>query len=55
MMALAKWAYLVYLAGDNDLSDAGEADLAEMRRVGSTADVHLVAQFDHAGGQGTRR
>jgi len=54
-MAQAGWTVMVYLAGDNDLSTAGECDLEEMRRVGSTPDVHLVAEFDRAGAQGTRR
>jgi len=39
---------MVYLAGDNNLASAGDADLAEMRAVGSTADVNVVAQFDRA-------
>jgi hypothetical protein len=51
----AKWTIMVYLAGDNNLSMAGEADLAEMRSVGSTPDVHVVAEFDCAGEDGTRR
>lgn len=46
---------MVYMAGDNDLSTAGEADLAEMRRIGSTGRVHVVVEFDNAGDQGTRR
>lgn len=54
-MARAKWTVMVYLAGDNDLSAAGDRDLDEMRRVGSTPDVHVVAQFDRAGAGSTRR
>ena len=54
-MARAGWTVMVYLAGDNDLSAAGEVDLEEMRQVGSTPDVHVVAQFDRAGVEGTRR
>lgn len=46
---------MVYIAGDNNLSAAGDNDLAEMRRVGSTADVNIVVQFDNAGENGTRR
>jgi hypothetical protein len=45
----AKWTFMVYLAGDNNLSTAGEKDLAEMRRVGSTRDVNIVAEFDRIG------
>jgi hypothetical protein len=32
MSAEAKWTFMVYMAGDNNLAAAGEADLAEMRR-----------------------
>jgi hypothetical protein len=51
----AKWTFMVYMAGDNSLSDAGDTDLAEMRQVGSTADVNVIVQFDNAGEEGTRR
>jgi hypothetical protein len=44
-----KWTFMVYLAGDNNLSDAGETDLGEMAAVGSTADVNIVAEFDRIG------
>lgn len=54
-MSQADWTFMVYMAGDNDLSAAGEADLAEMRRVGSTDRVHVVVEFDNAGPRGTRR
>ncbi len=43
------WTVLVYLAGDNNLDGAGLTDLAEMKSVGSTASVDVVAQFDRAG------
>jgi hypothetical protein len=51
----AKWTFMVYLAGDNNLSDAGDKDLGEMRAVGSSADVNVVAEFDNAGERGTAR
>ena len=51
----AKWTVMVYLAGDNNLDGAGVADLLEMKKVGSTADVNVVAQFDRAGGKGTTK
>jgi len=44
-----KWTFMVYMAGDNNLSDAGETDLGEMAAVGSTADVNLVVEFDRIG------
>ena len=46
---------MVYMAGDNNLSAAGEADLEEMRLVGSTDEVNVVVEFDNAGDAGTRR
>lgn len=55
MNAKAKWTFMVYMAGDNSLSSCGDDDLGEMRQIGSSADVNVVAQFDNAGNQGTRR
>jgi hypothetical protein len=46
---------MVYMAGDNDLSAAGDADLAEMRQVGSSERVNVLVEFDNAGNHGTRR
>lgn len=51
----AKWTYMVYMAGDNNLSTAGNEDLKEMRQVGSSSDVNVLVQFDNAGNEGTRR
>jgi hypothetical protein len=45
----AKWTFMVYLAGDNDLSTAGEKDIGEMRSVGSSPDVNVIAEFDRIG------
>ena len=55
MAASAKWTFMVYMAGDNNLSGAGDEDLREMRQVGSTSDVNVLVQFDNAGSEGTRR
>jgi len=55
MKKKAKWTFMVYLAGDNNLSAAGDKDMGEMRAVGSTADVNIVAEFDNAGDRGTNR
>ena len=52
---LLEWTIMIYLAGDNNLSSAGERDLEEMRQIGSTDDVNVLAEFDNAGNQGTRR
>ena len=46
---------MVYMAGDNNLSSAGDADLAEMRQIGSSDRVNVVVEFDNAGNNGTRR
>lgn len=51
----AKWTFMVYMAGDNNLSSAGDKDLVEMRSVGSTDDVNIVVEFDNEGQHGTRR
>jgi hypothetical protein len=55
IMDKKKWTFMVYMAGDNNLSDAGDTDLREMRKVGSTPDVNVVAQFDNEGDRGTNR
>jgi Clostripain family len=54
-MTRPEWTFMVYMAGDNNLSDAGDRDLAEMRTVGSTDEVNIVVEFDNAGDHGTRR
>lgn len=49
------WTILVWIAGDNNLSDYGTLDLAELKQVGSGAKVNLVAQYDRSGTTGTQR
>ena len=44
-----KWTVMVYLAGDNNLDANGIDDLKEMKTVGTTANVNVIAQFDRAG------
>lgn len=44
-----QWTVMVYLAGDNNLDNAGIADLQEMKTIGSTDQVAIVAQFDRSG------
>ncbi|HWZ73635.1 MAG TPA: clostripain-related cysteine peptidase [Casimicrobiaceae bacterium] len=51
----ADWTIMVYLAGDNNLDGAGVADLREMKKVGSSASVNVIAQFDRAGSRGTTK
>jgi len=46
---------MVYMAGDNSLDPEGVQDLKEMKTVGSTAKLNVVAQFDRAAGHVARR
>src|SRR5262245_34596930 len=39
----AKWTFMVYMAGNNSLSDAADVDLQEMRQVGSSDAVKVMA------------
>ncbi len=41
-----KWTYMVYIAGDNNLSDAAIGDINEMEQVGSSSNVNIVVQVD---------
>src|SRR6266480_3102104 len=50
-----KWTVAVWVAGDNNLDSFGATDLGEMKRVGSSDDVAVVAQFDRMGDEQTRR
>ncbi|HZS09543.1 MAG TPA: clostripain-related cysteine peptidase [Blastocatellia bacterium] len=47
--ATKQWTVMVYMAGDNNLDSAGVADLKEMKKVGSTGGLNIIAQFDRAG------
>ncbi|HTR57323.1 MAG TPA: clostripain-related cysteine peptidase [Casimicrobiaceae bacterium] len=51
----AEWTIMAYLAGDNNLDGAGVTDLREMKKVGSSAAVNVIAQFDRAGSRGTTK
>ncbi len=47
------WTYMVYLAADNDISEAGLADVNEMEEVGSSPEVNIVVQGEfQPGGTG---
>lgn len=50
----AQWTWLVYMAGDNNLEGAGKDDLAEMKKIGSTAAVNVIVQFDTEQNKTTR-
>lgn len=51
----AKWTFLVYMAGDNNLDGAALRDIAEMARAGSTKDVNVLVQLDRIEDNLTRR
>ena len=53
--ARKKWTVMVWMAGDNDLEEFGDKDIAEMKRVGSTDDVNVVVQLDSMRDDNTRR
>ncbi len=42
----ANWTYMVYIAGDNNLSSAAVGDINEMEQVGSNNDVNIVVQVE---------
>src|SRR5262245_30677938 len=46
---LKKWTFMVYLAGDNNLSEEMIFALKGMHTVGSTDDVQVVAWSDTIG------
>src|SRR4051794_10037728 len=50
----AKWTVMVYMAGNNSLSDAAGVDLAEMRSVGSTDAVKVTAFVKRRGAEAQR-
>ena len=49
------WTVMVYMAGDNSLDPEGVEDLQEMKTVGSTDKLNVIAQFDRAEGHVARR
>jgi len=46
----AKWTFLVYLDGDNNLEGLAIDDFLEMSSVGSTSEVNIVVEFDRIPG-----
>lgn len=49
MRKMKDWAFLVYIAGDNDLSDAGLRDLSEMCKVRVPENVYVGVELDTYG------
>jgi hypothetical protein len=50
-----QWTFMVYMAGDNNLDPNGAKDLIEMKRIGSTDAINIIAQFDRSRGRGSKR
>ena len=50
-----KWTFLVWIAGDNSLDSAAIDDLMEMKKVGTNADINVIAQCDLMRDARTRR
>ena len=44
----AEWTYMVYIAGDNNLSPAAVGDINEMEKVGSSSKVNVVVQTEYS-------
>ncbi len=53
--ARKKWTVMVWMAGDNDLEEFGDRDIAEMKRIGSNDDINVVVQLDRMSDDNTRR
>ncbi|MEI7673458.1 MAG: clostripain-related cysteine peptidase [Deltaproteobacteria bacterium] len=51
----AKWTFMVYMAGDNNLDGAALRDIEEMARAGSTKEVNVLVQLDRIEDNLTRR
>jgi len=52
----AKWTFLVYMTGDNNLDDgAALREIAGMAKAGFTRNVHILVQLDRIEDQKTRR
>ena len=47
------WTILVYLDADNDLESIAMTNLNQMEKIGSTEDVHVIAQVDRIPGHDT--
>jgi Clostripain family len=51
----ARWTFMVYMAGFNNLSDFATKDLREMRKVGSSDDVKLAAFIKRQNSRGAQQ
>ncbi len=49
MRDIKEWTLLIYIAGDNNLSDAGLADIQEMCDEGASNDIYVGVEIDTYG------
>lgn len=49
------WTFMVYMCGDNNLDPDGVQDLKEMKKIGSTNSINIIAQFDRNSGHAAKR
>jgi len=49
--AMGAWTFMVYMAADNNISNAAKADINEMESVGSSSDVTVVVQAEFNTGE----
>lgn len=40
------WTYMIYMGGDNNLSEAAKQDILEMKKAGSDAKINIVLQAE---------
>ena len=50
-----EWSVLVYMAGDNNLSNYAKADIFEMEAVGSRPEMDIIVEADFRDELGSRR
>ncbi len=54
-LAAAKWTFMVYLDGDNNLEEDAVNNFIEMAAVGSDANLNIVVQFQRQQATATRK
>lgn len=42
----AEWTFMVYIGGDNNLSEAAVSDIEEMSKAAGSADVNIIVQVE---------
>ncbi|MFL6274145.1 MAG: peptidase C11, partial [Blastocatellia bacterium] len=50
-----EWTVMVYFAADNNLEPNAKDNLEQMRQVGSSDEVNVIAEIDYVGDAPTKR